>query len=121
MLVVEVPCDLIASSTSNVQSPKEEPSNVSVEQGSNVRPDVVVLEELALPKCSQMNYDTNKDSISVRLDISFKSPSHTGLQTTELVFSSFSPYKNLIPSTSLLFPVYLKFHNVWAGFVPWLQ
>ncbi|XP_062091560.1 uncharacterized protein LOC133797618 isoform X2 [Humulus lupulus] len=85
MLVVEVPCDLIASSSSNVQSPKEEPSHLSLEQGSNVHPDVVVLEESALPKCSQMNNDTKKDSISVRLDISFKSPSHTGLQTTELV------------------------------------
>lgn len=88
MLVVEVPCDLIASSASNVQSPKEEPSHVSGEQDSNVQPDVVVLEESSLPKCSQMNNDTIKDSISVRLDISFKSPSHTGLQTTELVFFS---------------------------------
>lgn len=83
MLVVEVPVD--ASSTSNVQSPKEELAPMSGEQGSNVQSDVVVLEESALPKCSQINYDTNKDSISVRLDISFKSPSHTGLQTTELV------------------------------------
>ncbi|PON82942.1 nucleotidyl transferase [Trema orientale] len=85
MLVVEVPCDLIASSTSNVQSPKEEPSLMSAEQVSKVHLDGVVIEEPVLPKCSQMNYDTSKDSISVRIDISFKSPSHTGLQTTELV------------------------------------
>ncbi|KAL5539403.1 hypothetical protein UlMin_044722 [Ulmus minor] len=85
MLVVEVPCDLIVSSNSNVQSPKEVPSHMCGEQGSNVHPDVVVLEESALQKCSQINDNPNKDSISVRLDISFKSPSHTGLQTTGLV------------------------------------
>lgn len=95
MLVVEVPVD--ASSTSNVQSPKEDPAHMSGEQGSNVQSDVVVLEESTLPKCSQINYDTNKDSISVRLDISFKSPSHTGLQTTELVSLFLFLYVNRAP------------------------
>lgn len=90
MLVVEVPRDLIASSASNVQSPKEEPPHMSGEQGSHVNSSVVVLEESALPKCSQINYDATKDSVSVRIDISFKSPSHTGLQTTELVSLSLS-------------------------------
>lgn len=85
MLVVEVPNDLIATSSSNVQSPKEEPPLMSGEQGSNVQSDVVVIEDSSLPKCTQINYDSTKDSISVRLDISFKSPSHTGFQTTELV------------------------------------
>lgn len=85
MLVVEVPRDLIASSASNVQSPKEEPPHMSGEQGSHVNSSVVALEESALPKCSQINYDATNDSVSVRIDISFKSPSHTGLQTTELV------------------------------------
>nr|XP_048335149.1 uncharacterized protein LOC107424179 isoform X1 [Ziziphus jujuba var. spinosa] len=85
MLVVEVPNDLIASSASNVQSPKEKPPHISGEQGSNLQSDVVVLEDSSLPKCTQMNYDTPRDSVSVRLDISFKSLSHTGLQTTELV------------------------------------
>lgn len=82
MLAVEVPHDLIASSSSNVQSPKEEPSH---DQGSTAHSDVVVLEESTLPKSTPINRDSPKDSISVRLDISFKSPSHTGLQTTELV------------------------------------
>ena len=90
MLVVEVPRDFIASSSSNVQSPKEELGHMSGEQGSSAHSDVVVLEESALPKSSQINQDTHKDSISVRLDISFKSPSHTGLQTTELVSLSLS-------------------------------
>lgn len=87
MLVVEVPNDLIASSASNVQSPKEEPPHVSGELGSNLQSDVDALEDSSLPKCTQMNCDTLRDSVSVRLDISFKSPSHTGLQTTELVSS----------------------------------
>ncbi|PQM40704.1 uncharacterized protein Pyn_02805 [Prunus yedoensis var. nudiflora] len=63
MLVVEVPRDLIASSASNVQSPKEEPPPHVGEQGSHVNSSVVVLEESALPKCSQINYDATKDSV----------------------------------------------------------
>ncbi|KAA8520481.1 hypothetical protein F0562_014737 [Nyssa sinensis] len=59
MLVVEVPHDLITTVASNVQKLKEEPT--------------------------QMNNDNGKDAKSVRLDISFKSAPHTGLQTTELV------------------------------------
>lgn len=85
MLVVEVPHDLITSSASNVQSPKEETTRLTVEQGNNVYSDTVVLEDSALPKCAQIDCYTTKDSNSVRLDISFKSPSNTGLQTTELV------------------------------------
>ncbi|KAM1140447.1 hypothetical protein ACFX19_041219 [Malus domestica] len=85
MLVVEVPHDLIVSSASNVQSPKEEPPPMSGEHGTNVNSSVVVLEESVVPKCSQINDDATKDSVSVRIDISFKSPSHTGLQTTQLV------------------------------------
>ena len=85
MLVVEVPHDLITSSASNVQSPKEETTHVPGEQGSNVQSDIVVLEDAVLTKCIQIDHDTTNDSKSVRIDISFKSPSHTGLQTTELV------------------------------------
>lgn len=88
MLVVEVPHDLIVSSASNVQSPKEEPLPMSGEHGINVNSSVVVLEESVVPKCLQINDDATKDSVSVRIDISFKSPSHTGLQTTQLVYIS---------------------------------
>ncbi|XP_030966508.1 uncharacterized protein LOC115987155 isoform X3 [Quercus lobata] len=84
-LVVEVPHDLITSSASNVQSPKEETTHMNGEQGNNVYSDTVVLEDSALPKCAQIDCDTTNDSKSVCLDISFKSPSHTGLQTTKLV------------------------------------
>ena len=47
------------------------------EKGSNVYLNVVLLEEYALQQCSQINDNPNKDSISVHLDISVKSPSHT--------------------------------------------
>ncbi|KAF7825323.1 Non-canonical poly(A) RNA polymerase protein Trf4-1 isoform A [Senna tora] len=57
MLVVKVPDDVPTTSASVIQSPKEEPPRTVDEH----------------------------DSKLVRLDISFKTPSHTGLQTTELV------------------------------------
>ncbi|XP_051129424.1 uncharacterized protein LOC127250278 isoform X2 [Andrographis paniculata] len=77
MLVVEVPHDLI-SPLSNDQMPKEET-------------DQVVSEEFAASsECSTPNWSKTRNNIndgfkSVRLDISFKSPTHTGLQTTGLV------------------------------------
>ncbi|GAV62042.1 NTP_transf_2 domain-containing protein/PAP_assoc domain-containing protein [Cephalotus follicularis] len=85
MLVVEVPHDLIISSASNVQSPKVGPTQMTGEHSNHVHSDMVDSEESASPECSQLYYDNTKDVKSVRLDISFKTPSHTGLQTTELV------------------------------------
>ncbi|CAK7347854.1 unnamed protein product [Dovyalis caffra] len=85
MLVVEVPTDLITSTASNVQSPKEEPIHLTGEHDNHVQSNMVVLEDSISPKCPQLNCDSIKDVKSVRLDISFKSPSHTGLQTTQLV------------------------------------
>lgn len=89
MLVVEVPCDLIVSATSsNVQVLKDEQINkVSGEHDINsVQTESVGLESSVSPECSKMKNE-DKGVQSVHLDISFKSPSHTGLQTTELVFS----------------------------------
>ena len=94
MLVVEVPHDIITSGTSNVHTPKEEPTRISGEQGNHVPMDMVGLENSASPKCSQINFDNGKDSKSVRLDISFKSPSHTGLQTTELVIFALAIFQS---------------------------
>ncbi|KAL5798863.1 hypothetical protein ACOSQ2_003683 [Xanthoceras sorbifolium] len=85
MLVVEVPHDLISSAASNVHSPKEEPSPTTEEPVNNVHSDIVGLEDSTSPKCSHLNHDNIRAVTSVRLDISFKSPSHTGLQTTKLV------------------------------------
>ncbi|PPS07955.1 hypothetical protein GOBAR_AA12696 [Gossypium barbadense] len=85
MLVVEVPGDLITSASSNVQSPTDEQIDRTAEHGDHAHSDTVALDDSASPKCSQINYGNTKAVKSVRLDISFKSPSHTGLQTTELV------------------------------------
>ena len=90
MLVVEIPHDLTTSVASNLQSSKEEPSHMPGGQGSHVRTETGSLENSAPPKCVLINNDNSKDSKSVRIDISFKSPSHTGLQTTELVFFYYS-------------------------------
>ncbi|KAM7512128.1 hypothetical protein LguiB_011003 [Lonicera macranthoides] len=87
MLVVEVPCDLVVSAaSSNVQVLKDEQVNkVSGEHDINsIQTESVGLECSLLPECSKMKNE-GKGVQSVRLDISFKSPSHTGLQTTELV------------------------------------
>ncbi|XP_043718931.1 uncharacterized protein LOC122666894 [Telopea speciosissima] len=87
MLVAEVPHDLVAStaSTSKVQAPKVESTQLPTEQGGIIDPDMVGLDKSSWPKCLHMKNDDVADVKSVRLDISFKSPSHTGLQTTELV------------------------------------
>ncbi|XP_030535309.1 uncharacterized protein LOC115744335 isoform X2 [Rhodamnia argentea] len=84
-LVVEVPQDLVSSSASSVQSPKEEPSHNGLELSKLAHAHSDVQEDSAPQMCSQTNYNYMDSSKSVRLDISFKSASHTGLQTTELV------------------------------------
>lgn len=84
MLVVEVPQDVITSFAPMIQSLNEEPHCTPGEHGNDNQSDSIRLEDSALPKGSQMKFDALK-SKSVRLDISFKSPSHTGLQTTEMV------------------------------------
>ncbi|XP_019463331.1 PREDICTED: uncharacterized protein LOC109362173 [Lupinus angustifolius] len=85
MLVVEVPQDVITSLAPMVQSLKEEPHSTPGRHGNESHSDIIQLEDPSFPKSSQINSDAPKDSKSVRLDISFKSPSHTGLQTTEMV------------------------------------
>lgn len=85
MLVVEVPQDLIASSATSVQASKKELLQNTSEQSNSFLVDPTRLETSASLHCSKMKHETDKDVKSVRLDISFKSPSHTGLQTTELV------------------------------------
>ncbi|GMH17223.1 hypothetical protein Nepgr_019064 [Nepenthes gracilis] len=83
MLVVEVPLDFITSlDSSNAQTPTNEPTQLTGEEGV-CQTDIFGSDNF-IPKCSDVNND-GKDAKSVRLDISFKSPSHTGLQTTELV------------------------------------
>ncbi|CAA7047309.1 unnamed protein product [Microthlaspi erraticum] len=78
MLVVEVPCDLVSS----IQSPKEGPDCITVDQDSNGNTEMVGFEDSAAANSSSGSLANAK---SIRLDISFKTPSHTGLQTTQLV------------------------------------
>ncbi|XAR63209.1 Polynucleotide adenylyltransferase [Bertholletia excelsa] len=85
MLVVEVPHDLITPAASTMSTLKEEATEVISEGDNPFHDNMVNLETPASPKCSSMNTDAARDMKSIRLDISFKSPSHTGLQTTELV------------------------------------
>ncbi|KGN56351.1 uncharacterized protein LOC101221970 isoform X3 [Cucumis sativus] len=102
MLVVEVPHELVTSSTSNMQSPKEESSAVSGEQDANNLNDMASLEDSILPKCLEVNYDSSISTKSVRIDISFKTPSHTGLQTSELVKELTEQFPATIPLALVL-------------------
>lgn len=85
MLEVEVPHDLITSNASRVQSPKEDPALISGEDCNLVDFQAGESEDSASARFSQTNYECKIDPKTVRLDVSFKSASHTGLQTTELV------------------------------------
>lgn len=87
MLVVEVPLEVITSSAPVIHSLKEEPHCTPGEHVNDSHSDSIHLEGSALPKSSEINFYALKESKSVRVDISFKSPSHTGLQTTEMVIS----------------------------------
>lgn len=87
MLVVEVPQDVITSSAPTLHSLKDELHCTTGEHGNDSHSDIIQSEDSALLKSSQTNFYALKESKSVRLDISFKSPSHTGLQTTEMVIS----------------------------------
>ncbi|RAL46216.1 hypothetical protein DM860_016649 [Cuscuta australis] len=81
MLVVEVPHDLITSSSSHSRTPKAQATG---EEVNTLHTDVTGSESCTSPKWPAIDASV-KNVKSVRLDISFKSPSHTGLQTTELV------------------------------------
>lgn len=85
MLVVEVPQDVITSSAPTLHSLKEKPHCTTGEHSNDSHSDIIQLEDSALLKSSQTIFYALKESKSVRVDISFKSPSHTGLQTTEMV------------------------------------
>ncbi|CAH2069067.1 unnamed protein product [Thlaspi arvense] len=81
MLVVEVPCDMVCS----LQSPKDGKECITVDQDSNSITEIVGFEETAAANSLPINPGNLANAKSVRLDISFKTPSHTGLQTTQLV------------------------------------
>lgn len=87
MLVADVPCDTNTFNeySSVLDSSQEYSVNVLGEQGSPPRSDTSSSEGSNMLVSSKLNKDDCDIVQSIRLDISFKSPSHTGLQTTELV------------------------------------
>lgn len=104
MLVVEVPHDVITSSgnTSILHNSKIESAKVTDEQSSVAHSDTMGSGNGSL--CSEMKGENGfqSDMKSVRLDISFKSPSHTGLQTTELVRELTEQFPAVIPLALVL-------------------
>lgn len=86
MLVVEVPDNLVTSTVPNIQMPKEEAEQLaSASEEGDPFPIDASLESSSSPKWSKITNDAGDRVKVVRLDISFKSPNHTGLQTTGLV------------------------------------
>ncbi|GAB4861927.1 hypothetical protein Ancab_037182 [Ancistrocladus abbreviatus] len=109
MLVVEVPDDLICSAASSARTPTNEPSKLTGEEGicqtDMGGPDKFSLKHSDVDKFSLKHSDVSndgQDAKSVRLDISFKSSSHTGLQTTELVKQLTEQFPASIPLALVL-------------------
>ncbi|KAL6560391.1 hypothetical protein OROGR_003950 [Orobanche gracilis] len=101
MLVVEVPRDLI-STLSNAQTPKEEADHLSSVGGNHFRTNATSPEGNTSPKWSKMRNDISDGFKSVRVDISFKSSTHTGLQTAELVKDLTELFPAVTPLTLVL-------------------
>ncbi|OAY76293.1 Non-canonical poly(A) RNA polymerase PAPD5 [Ananas comosus] len=87
MLVAEVPCDinLCNENSSVVDASQDHSITIAGEQGSVPHSDSSCPESSSWPMYSKMRKDDAADVKCIRLDISFKSPSHTGLRTSELV------------------------------------
>ncbi|XP_062178448.1 uncharacterized protein LOC133883223 isoform X3 [Phragmites australis] len=104
MLVADVPCDTNMSSeySSVLDSSQEYSVNVLGEQGSPPRSDTSSSEGSNMLVCSKLNKDDCDTVQSIRLDISFKSPSHTGLQTTVLVRELTQQFPAVVPLALIL-------------------
>ncbi|KAL9228851.1 hypothetical protein vseg_004386 [Gypsophila vaccaria] len=84
MLVVDVPHDLVTAPVMAHRHTSSSEQNQPGRGQTGSQNDLVGSDNSSSPVGSEIQ-NCDKDSVSVRLDISFKSPSHTGLQTTELV------------------------------------
>uniref|UniRef100_A0A0E0LEH3 Polymerase nucleotidyl transferase domain-containing protein n=1 Tax=Oryza punctata TaxID=4537 RepID=A0A0E0LEH3_ORYPU len=105
MLVAQVPCDTnLSSEYSSVLDSSHEQLSINVlgDQGSPSRSDNSSSEGSSMPMCSRTNKDDGNVVQSIRLDISFKSPSHTGLQTTELVRELTQQFPAAVPLALIL-------------------
>ncbi|XP_073313820.1 uncharacterized protein [Primulina huaijiensis] len=101
MLVVEVPCDLTSSAMSNAQTPREAHCAASEEEKLFKTNTADSESSTSLKWCSTRN-GVDCGAKSVRLDISFKSPTHTGLQTTGLVKDLADRFPAVTPLTLVL-------------------
>ncbi|KAL6873773.1 hypothetical protein ACP4OV_013855 [Aristida adscensionis] len=103
MLVADVTCDTNMSSeySSVLDNSQDFSVNLLGEQGSPPRSDTSSSEGSNVLVCSKMNKE-DCDVQSIRLDISFKSPSHTGLQTTELVRELTQQFTAVVPLALIL-------------------
>ncbi|XP_066371814.1 uncharacterized protein [Miscanthus floridulus] len=104
MLVADVPCDTNMSNeySSVLDGSQEYSVNMLGEQGSPPRSDTSSSEGSNMLVCSKLNKDDCDTVQSIRLDISFKSPSHTGLQTTELVRELTQQFPAVVPLALIL-------------------
>jgi hypothetical protein len=104
MLVADVPCDTNTFNeySSVLDSSQEYSVNVLGEQGSPPRSDTSSSEGSTMLVSSKLNKDDCDIVQSIRLDISFKSPSHTGLQTTELVRELTQQFPAVVPLALIL-------------------
>lgn len=104
MLVADVPCDTNMSNeySSVLDGSQDYSVNMLGEQGSPPRSDTSSSEGSNMLMCSKLNKDDCDIVQSIRLDISFKSPSHTGLQTTELVRELSQQFPAVIPLALIL-------------------
>ncbi|XP_039807906.1 uncharacterized protein LOC120671596 isoform X2 [Panicum virgatum] len=104
MLVADVPCDtnMFNEYSSVLDSSQEYSVNVLGEQGSPPRSDTSSSEGSNMLVSSKLNKDDGDIVQSIRLDISFKSPSHTGLQTTELVRQLTQQFPAVVPLALIL-------------------
>ncbi|KAF8687303.1 hypothetical protein HU200_042984 [Digitaria exilis] len=104
MLVADVPCDTNTFNeySSVLDSSQEYSVNVLGEQGSPPRSDTSSSEGSNMLVSSKLNKDDCDIVQSIRLDISFKSSSHTGLQTTELVRQLTQQFPAVVPLALIL-------------------
>ncbi|KAF8658684.1 hypothetical protein HU200_059158 [Digitaria exilis] len=104
MLVADVPCDTNTFNeySSVLDSSQEYSVNILGEQGSPPRSDTSSSEGSNMLVSSKLNKDDCDIVQSIRLDISFKSSSHTGLQTTELVRQLTQQFPAVVPLALIL-------------------
>ncbi|XP_039844406.1 uncharacterized protein LOC120704174 isoform X4 [Panicum virgatum] len=104
MLVADVPCDTNTFNeySSVLDSSQEYSVNVLGEQGSPPRSETSSSEGSNMLVSSKLNKDDCDTVQSIRFDISFKSPSHTGLQTTELIRELTQQFPAVVPLALIL-------------------